>query len=93
VDEQEQTVPFYKPANNDPPFRCPICRTAYFGEVTVKKGNGQYTTEFLQCAGCTAMFMDPVKFTKSEPYHPPRPSEADERREARRKAYFTGRDE
>lgn len=27
-----------------------------------------YTTEFLQCAGCTVIFRDAVRFTRFEPY-------------------------
>ena len=48
-------------------FRCPICRTESYVPVRVKRPNGNwYVTPFYQCFGCSAMFTDPVQFTRCE---------------------------
>ena len=70
-------------------FRCPICRSAFFTHVTVKKADGQdYKTQFNQCAGCSVMFLDAVKFTRFEPYALPAKSEAQHRSEEHRLRAF-----
>jgi DNA-directed RNA polymerase subunit RPC12/RpoP len=48
-------------------FKCPLCGSNGYVRVRVKKPDGSwYTTEFYKCASCTAMFTDPVEFTKQE---------------------------
>jgi len=70
-------------------FRCPICRSGMFQDVTVTRESGkEYRTDFLQCAGCSVMFRDAVKFTKFEPSTPKQPSAAEQRREAKRREFF-----
>lgn len=60
-----------------------------FSEVSVRRADGRmYRTEFYQCAGCSAMFIDPVKFTEFKPYALPDKSDAERRRELDRLAYF-----
>jgi hypothetical protein len=55
-----------------PPFQCPLCQSAFFSIVEVKRPNGaRYRTEFYECAGCTVMFRDPEKFTQCQPYKAP----------------------
>ncbi len=55
----------------------------------MKRGNGTvYKTEFFQCAGCSVVFLDAVKFTQFEPYKLPEQTEAHRAREAARLEYF-----
>ena len=73
------------------PFRCPICRSQFFGSVVVARpGGGKYRTEFYECSGCSVMFRDPVKFTKFEPYVAPVVSAEEKRRKEQKLAYFEG---
>lgn len=83
----------YPPPDNKPVFRCPICRSRYFAIVTVeRKDRPPYRTGFYECSCCSVMFRDVAKFTLFEPYEPPRPTAADERKRAVKLAYFNGRD-
>jgi len=76
-----------------PAFRCPICRSAAFRPVEVRKPDGtRYVTEFSECAGCTVMFRDADKFTRFEPYKLPEQNRADIKRGEARKAYYEGSD-
>lgn len=46
-------------------FSCPLCHSFHYLPVYVKRPNGsEYRTEFYQCAACTVMFRDPVRFTR-----------------------------
>ncbi len=65
---------------NQVSFRCPICRSQRYEAVVVRKATHKpYTTEFFECAGCSVMFRDPVRFTRFEPYVAP-PSAPDFKR-------------
>jgi hypothetical protein len=59
-------------SNARAPFRCPICRSQRYEAVVVRRTSAKpYTTEFFECAGCSVMFRDPVRFTRFEPYVAP----------------------
>ena len=47
-------------------FVCPICGADSYGPVVVKRPSRRdlYHTEFFECAGCTVMFRDPIRFRK-----------------------------
>ena len=46
-------------------WRCPLCRSTDAVPVVVSKSNRtQYKTEFFECAGCSAMFRHPGRFTR-----------------------------
>jgi uncharacterized C2H2 Zn-finger protein len=46
-------------------FRCPNCKGVSFSQVTVKRKDGSvYLTSFFACNVCTAMFLDPVAYTR-----------------------------
>src|SRR5437870_4939779 len=53
----------------DIPFDCPLCGSNQCLSVVVPRPNGDYyTTRFYKCAGCTAMFLDPDRFSKEVRY-------------------------
>jgi hypothetical protein len=46
------------------PFKCPLCGSVVCERVIVPRPNGtSYTTLFFACAGCSIMFLDPLRFT------------------------------
>ena len=54
-------------------FRCPLCGSTSFGPVTVRRRDGSlYLSSLRQCAGCSIVFTDPERLSKSEP--PPTPA-------------------
>lgn len=55
----------------EPGFRCPICGTTIFERVAVPRAGGTfYLTDFFQCAGCSVMFRDAVRFTRCRRWIP-----------------------
>jgi len=50
-------------------FRCPLCESTRYESVTVKRPNGTaYQSESLfSCAGCSAAFTSPSKFSSPPP--------------------------
>lgn len=47
-------------------FRCPICRATQY----ILRGKSRSGSSVYECHGCTALFGDPVKFTRFEPFPP-----------------------
>lgn len=48
-------------------FKCPLCGSTKYVEVRVQRPGGNwYTTPFYKCFRCTAMFTDPLLFTRSD---------------------------
>lgn len=45
-------------------FKCPVCACIGYNRVVVLRPNGRrYETSFFACSNCTAMFLDPDRFT------------------------------
>jgi hypothetical protein len=45
-------------------FHCPICRSRVYHAL----GQTRSGLAIHECAGCSILFRDPVKFTRFEPY-------------------------
>ena len=47
-------------------FECPVCgHRRYYRILVQRERQPAYRTLFYGCAGCTAMFTDPYRFTQS----------------------------
>jgi hypothetical protein len=54
-------------------FRCPHCESTSFQRVKVRRANGTvYVTQFYCCTFCTAVFLDPIAFTRGREDRPQR---------------------
>jgi hypothetical protein len=52
-------------------FRCPSCKSVSYQRVTVPRANGtMYVTIFYSCTICTAVFLDPLAFTRGHEDRP-----------------------
>jgi hypothetical protein len=48
-------------------FRCPLCRSAQYEPVTVKRRDGSiYVSTLCKCRGCSVVFADPEQFTRCQ---------------------------
>lgn len=53
--------------NKIPGYACPVCGNKEYKRVVVPRDDGRdYQTMFFACVGCTAMFLDPYRFTNFE---------------------------
>ena len=47
------------------PFRCRVCASESFEQVTVRRPDGSlYRSALLACSGCSIVFTDPVRFSR-----------------------------
>jgi len=50
------------------PFRCRLCRAESYEPVTVRRPDGSlYRSTLLACVGCSAVFLDPDRFSLNPP--------------------------
>jgi predicted RNA-binding Zn-ribbon protein involved in translation (DUF1610 family) len=55
------------PISHQPGFHCPVCGSEGYVHVSVRRADDSWrTTPLYQCCGCTAVFMDPARFTARE---------------------------
>lgn len=55
------------PISHQPGFHCPVCGSEGYVHVSVRRTDDTWrTTPLYQCCGCTAVFMDPARFTARE---------------------------
>ncbi len=65
-------------------FRCPLCGSSAYDHIFLKRPDGSIRQlQAFQCAGCSVVFKDPVKFTQRQAVEglerlngPPRPKGA-----------------